>query len=585
MNTIPFGGSDTNQKLVLGHPSGLFVLFFTEMWERFSYYGMRALFVLFLTSAFTGENPGWGWPREHALALYGTYTSLVYLTPIIGGWIADKLTGYRWAVIVGAIIMTIGHASMAIEVHPFFMYLGLFLLVAGNGFFKPNMTSIISEMYKDHEDKKDGAFTIYYMGVNAGAFLGIMLCGYIGEKVGYSWGFGLAGIFMFFGMLQFYYAQGIFGNMGLKPNKEETQAAKIPEGDKLNPFSLLDLLLIAICGIVGIVWIIDDPVSIISGTSIFNFHVGDLSGASFMIISATILFLFLIISRIIRYSRIVRDRMIAVAIFAFFTIFFWAAFEQAGGSMTIFANDYTDRLLEGNSALTFKIFNTILTIVPLAIISWVIFKLFQQTYTRYKLSSYALATSFVIIWGIVIWMLGREFSAPASEVTASWFGILNSFFIIAFAPLFSKLWESKYNPSAAAKYALGLTLLGVGFGALAWGSSNIPQGAQVAAVSMIWLVLAYLFHTLGELCLSPVGLSYLSKLVPARMIGIMFGVWYLAIAIGNKTAGTMGSKIDAITSEYSLSFFFSIFFIIPVIGGLIMLLLNPLLKKLMHGVN
>ena len=585
MQTLRFGGSDVNQRLVLGHPSGLFILFFTEMWERFSYYGMRALFVLFLTSSLIGDNPGWDWPREHALALYGTYTSLVYLTPILGGYVADKIKGYRWAVIAGAIIMTLGHASMAIEVHPFFMYFGLFLLVAGNGFFKPNMTSIISEMYKDHEDKKDGAFTIYYMGVNAGAFLGIMLCGYIGEKVGWSWGFGLAGIFMFFGMLQFYLYQRIFGNIGTKPNKNDNQADKVPVGDKLNPFTKFDIALVVICSLIGLTWVIDDPVSIIGGTSIFNFSVGDLSGGNFMIITATVLFFVLIISRIIRYVPIVRDRMIAVAIFAFFTVFFWAAFEQAGGSMTIFAKDYTNRVLEGGSAMGFHIFNTLLIIVPLGIISCVIWKLFQQTYSTYKNASYALGVSFVIIWAIVIWMLAKEFSTPNTEVVVSWFGILNSFFIISFAPLFSKIWESKYNPSASIKYAIGLTLLGLGFGALAWGASGIPQGATVASVSMIWLVLAYLFHTLGELCLSPVGLSYLSKLVPARMIGIMFGIWYLAIAIGNKTAGTMGSKIDAITSEYSLSFFFLIFFLVPAGGGLLMIVLNPLMKKLMHGVR
>ena len=583
MNTLRFGGSDVNQRLVLGHPSGLFILFFTEMWERFSYYGMRALFVLFLTSAlFDG---GWGWPREHALALYGTYTSLVYLTPIVGGYLADKIMGYRWAVILGAIIMTLGHASMAIEVHPFFMYLGLFLLVAGNGFFKPNMTSIISEMYKDHEDKKDGAFTIYYMGVNAGAFLGIMLCGYIGEKVGWPWGFGLAGIFMFFGMIQFYLSQSIFGDIGGKPDKTEVKKVEIPAHDKLNPFTKLDLVLVVICAAIGLVWTIDDPIATISGFTLFNFSVGSYSGATFSIVLATVLFFVLIVSRIIRYTPIVRDRMIAVAIFSFFTVFFWAAFEQAGGSMTIFARDYTSRILVGNGALAFDIINTLLTVVPLGIITWVIFKLFQQTYAHYKGASVALAISFVIIWAIVIWMLIKELSNPETEVAASWFGILNSFFIISFAPVFSKLWESKYNPSASVKYALGLGLLGIGFGALAFGATGIPAGAQTAAVSMIWLILAYLFHTLGELCLSPVGLSYLSKLVPARMIGLMFGVYYLAIAIGNKVAGTMGSKIDSLTETHSLSFFFMIFFIVPVGGAVILILLNPLIKKLMHGVR
>ncbi|MFT5862816.1 MAG: POT family proton-dependent oligopeptide transporter [Flavobacteriales bacterium] len=567
---------------VLGHPSGLFVLFFTEMWERFSYYGMRALLVLFLTSALFDE--GWGWPREHALALYGTYTSLVYLTPIIGGYIADKIIGYRKAVILGALIMTLGHAAMALET-PIALYIGLFLLVAGNGFFKPTMTSIISQMYENHSHKKDGAFTIYYMGVNAGAFLGILLCGYLGEQWGWGWGFGLAGIFMFFGMLQFYFTQGIFAHIGLKPD-EETGRPTINEAiDKLNPFTGLDKIFIVISAVIGLVWVINDPVSKIGGTNLFDFNVGSLSGSNFMILFALGIFLILLVSRIIRYSKVVRDKMIAVSIFAFFTVFFWAAFEQAGGSMTIFAGDYTDRVLEGSSANIFRIVNTLITIIPLGVITWVLYKLFKNTFAKYALGNIILALSFLIVWGFVITMLYEQYNAEAPEVPASWFSVLNSLFIIIFAPLFSKLWESKYNPSAAVKYGVGLILLGVGFLALAYGSSDIPQGAQVAAVSMIWLVLAYFFHTMGELCLSPVGLSYLSKLVPARMIAFMFGIWYLAIAIGNKLAGSSGGMIDKITAEYSLATFFMLFFIIPASAGVLIMLLNPLLKKLMHGVR
>lgn len=583
-----FETNDFFKSKVLGHPSGLFVLFFTEMWERFSYYGMRALLVLFLTSSIIGDNPGWGWPRENALALYGSYTSLAYLTTILGGYVADKIIGYRWAVVVGATLMTLGHASMAFETQ-FFMYLGLFLLVIGNGFFKPNMTSIVSNMYKDHPDKKDGAYTIFYMGVNAGAFLGIMLCGYIGETVSWSWGFGLAGIFMFFGMLQFYFSQNIFGNVGLKPEKNtDTSAVKktVDEnGDKLNPFTKIDLFLIAIVAITGLLWIINDPMSKISEYNFFNFTVAGNPGDTFAIVTAVLIFVFILISRIIRYDRITRDRMIAVVIFAFFTVFFWAAFEQAGGSMTIFAGDYTNRSLEGASAMAFKIINTLITIVPLGIISYVLFKLFQQTFAKYALANIILSLSFILIWGIVIWMLSKQFSATGTEVPATWFGILNSLFIITFAPLFSKLWESKFNPSGAVKFGIGLLLLGLGFGFLAFGSSEIPQGAKVASVSMIWLILAYLFHTLGELCISPVGLSYVSKLVPARMIAIMFGIWYLAIAIGNKAAGTMGGMIDKITEAYSLSTFFLIFTLVPATGALILFVLNPLLKKLMHGVK
>jgi POT family proton-dependent oligopeptide transporter len=282
---------------------------------------------------------------------------------------------------------------------------------------------------------------------------------------------------------------------------------------------------------------------------------------------------------------ITKDRLLVIGVLAFFTIFFWWAFEQAGGSMTIFAADYTDRLLIGDGALVFKIFNTILTVVPMLIITWVLGMLFKQTYAKYALSNILLGTSFVIIWAIVIWMLVREFNADVAEVKASWFGILNSFFIIAFAPLFSKLWQSKYNPSGPVKFAIGLILLGLGFGILAYGSMAIPLGAKTASVSMMFLVFAYLFHTLGELCVSPVGLSYVSKLAPVKLVGLMFGVWFVANFIANTAAGITGSYMDPILEEKGLSFFFMIFTLIPIVAGIIMLLLNKFLLKKMHGIK
>ncbi|WP_298265044.1 peptide MFS transporter [uncultured Lutibacter sp.] len=663
---------------VLGHPSGLFVLFFTEMWERFSFYGMRALLVLFLVSAL--GIGGWDWPRENALALYGTYLALLYLTPIIGGTLADKYLGNRKAIIIGALIMTFGHASMAIET-PFFLYLGLGLLVIGTGFFKPNMSSFISILYKDFPEKKDGAYTIFYMGVNAGAFLGIMLCGYLGEILGWSWGFGLAGIFMLLGLLQFTLAQGIFGEAGSKPNKDNKKIEADDHTeieDKLNPFTLIDKIIIVIVAALGLTWVINDPLSKIGEVNFLEFGGTDYSGQTILV--TLVLFVFLLGSRIVRYSKITRDKMIAVVIFAFFIIFFWASFEQAGGSMSIFAKDYTSRILSGNSALIFNIVDVIITVVPIAIITWVLFLLFRQTFKKYLISNLILGFSFVLIWGIVVWKIYNNFNTYSYEISyqtyqisetnnqgkettktyaitantklpenavlvdnttvirsandfvkndkiaiididkkgvnykyltdeqaelidtnisatiikkkeneiqipATWFLILNSLFIIAFAPLFSKWWESKYNPKPANKYAIGLFFLGIGFAFLAYGASGIPQGAKTASVSIVWLILAYLFHTLGELCVSPVGLSYVSKLVPARMIAFMFGVWYLALAIGNKTSGKMGSMIDDITAKYDISTFFLIFTFVPIIIGIIALLLNPVLKKLMHGVK
>lgn len=572
---------------ILGHPAGLFVLFFTEMWERFSFYGMRILLVIFLTAAIGADNPGFGMPIEHAAAVYGTYAMLLYLTPILGGLIADKFLGYRWAVVIGAIIMTLGHAAMAIETH-FWVYVGLGLLVLGTGFFKPNMTSILSEMYKDVPEKKDGAYTIFYMGVNAGAFFGMMLCGYLGEKIGWAYGFGLAGIFMLLGTLQFWLAKPLFGSIGEAPTEtsssnEALTVSKTEDTDTRNPFTLLDKVLIGFSSVMGLGYAINDPMSKIANIDLFSFaNTHNLEGQYVMVLLALVAFLFMVISRISRYDAVVRDRMIAVIIFAFFTVFFWLSFEQGASSLVLFARDSVDRTLTGDAATIFNIVNTLLTIIPLVIISYVLFLLGKQTWKKIPASNIVLIITFLGVWAVALWMLNRDFNAATTEIPVSWFSILNSFFIIAFASSVSKWWESKYNPSAAVKYGLGLIIMAVGFGFLAFGAYGIEAGIKV---SMLWLILAYLFHTLGELCLSPVGLSYVSKLVPARMIAFMFGMWYLAIAIGNKLAAVLGGQIENITNEYSLSTFFLLFTIVPTVAGIAVIFLNPLLKRLMHGVK
>ena len=570
---------------VLGHPSLLFVLFFTEMWERFSYYGMRAILVIFLTGLIIGDNPGWGWTSSEALSLLGTYAMFVYLTPLLGGWLADNKIGYRMAVVIGALFMTFGHASMALET-PTFLYIGITLLIIGNGFFKPNMTSIISKIYEGRDDKKDGAYNIFYMGVNAGAFIGIMLCGWIGEKIGWSYGFGLAGVFMFLGMLQFYFAQPLFGNIGDKPDKKKVKEIQTSNNtEKLNPFLLIDYLLMGIFIVSALIFIINDPLSKIGNIQAFNFTVFGMENSLFYALLSLISFMVILFIRIPRYSRIVRDRMIAFSIFCLFTVFFWAGFEQGAGSLPIYTRDFTDRFLEGGAATLFKITDLLVTVIPLAIITYVLINLFKITYKKIALSNMILGLSFLIIWGIVIYKLFIEFQSTETEVPVTWFAILNSLFIIVFAPLFTKWWDSEYNPPASVKYFLGLFLLGIGFAFLAFGARNVPAGAETASLSMMWLVLAYLFHTLGELCLSPMGLSYLSKLIPARMIAFMFGLYYLAIAIGQKLAHYVGGDIEKITQDYSLSGFFLIFTIIPIILGSLSLLLHPLLKKLMHGIK
>lgn len=588
---------------VLGHPAGLFVLFFTEMWERFSFYGMRSLLILFLTASFT--DGGWEWTRENASALFGSYVGLVYLSTMLGGYFADKVIGFRWAVVVGATLMTLGHASMAVETE-FSIYLGLVLLVFGNGFFKPNMTSIVSEMYKDRPEKKDGAYTLFYMGVNAGAFFGILLCGYLGEKVGWTYGFGLAGIFMFFGMLQFWLSQNIFGDIGLKPSKESKAKAEALDDDKRNPFSPIQLAAIAFSSILALLWLLNDPASKISGGKVNVFSFLDPNGNSIAIVSALVVFIILLIYRFTQYSKITKEKLIAVTFFAFLTIFFWAIFEQSPNSLTIFASDYTDRVLTGNWSVVFLVMNSLITILPLVIITWVLILLFKQTFKLYAVANIILSVSFVIIWAIAIWMLAKDYytagylslsddtlqalkidkvTTALTEVPATWFSTLNSLFIISLAPLFSKWWESKYNPSANLKYGIGMGLLALGMACVAFGASGIEAGAKTASVSMIWLILVYLFHTMAELCISPVGLSYVSKLVPARMIAFMFGVWYLAVAIGMKGAGMFGENIDKIANEHGLSYFFWMLAIISIVVALFSILMGPVIKKLMHGVR
>ncbi|MCX7546877.1 peptide MFS transporter [Xanthomarina sp. F1114] len=507
--------------MVMGHPAGLFILFFTEMWERFSYYGMRALLTVFLITEIA--KGGWEWSNADAMQLYAWYTGLVYLTPLLGGLLADKFTGFRKAILLGALIMTLGHASMALEgFSPNFFYAGLVMMILGNGLFKPNISSMVGNLYPDSSSKKDAGYTIFYMGINAGAFLGMLLCGYIGEKIGWHYGFGLAGVFMLFGMLQFYFAGNIFGSIGETPKKQlEQDLEKIADDE--------------------------DEIEI--------------------------------------PANIVRDRLVVVGVLMVASIFFFFAFEQAGGSMTVFAKDYTQRVLEGNSGVIFKWVDAILTIFPILIVTWVLFGLGKKIYKKYPLTIIFTAISFVIIWILGGWKVYREFSLEQTEVTVSWFQILNSFFIITLASSFSKMWEKVWNPSGPIKFAMGLALVGLGFVVLSIGSNSIPQGATSASVSMVWLIMAYFFHTTGELCLSPVGLSYVSKLSPKRLAGLLFGLWFTASAIANFIAGMTGSYIDKISQTYSMSTFFLIIASIPIFAAVVLLIINPKLKKMMHGIN
>jgi POT family proton-dependent oligopeptide transporter len=520
--------SNLYDRKLFGHPVGLFVLFFTEMWERFSYYGMRALLVLYLIEAVSSDNPGLGWSTSRASNLYGWYTMLVYITPILGGIIADKLLGFRRAIIIGALLMTLGHLSLAFHPMPTF-YLGLILLIAGNGFFKPNISSIVGQLYPEGSDQKDSGYTIFYQGINIGAFLGTLICGYLAETKGWHYGFGVAGIFMFIGMIQFIIAQRIFGDIGLAP-----KSGNLEDHD--------DII---------------DSVRESKGEGL---------------------------------TKVERDRLVVVGVLAFFSIFFWAAFEQAGSSMNIFASEYTNRtLITASHVNTFKIVSLCLGVLPVAILTYLWLGMVRTIGKTLPLAMGFMSISVIVLWGFIIFMLQEQFQAQELEVPATWFQTLNALFIFTLAPLFSVIWRqlahTRFNPNGPQKFAMGLILLGIGFLPLVVGALGVGDGTSGYKTSMIWLIMAYLLHTMGELCLSPVGLSYVNKLSPKRLLGVMFGIWFFASALGNKLAGSLSAAMESMSEAVSMSGFFGVFVAIPVVAGIILFFLGFALNKYTHGIK
>jgi POT family proton-dependent oligopeptide transporter len=489
----------------LGHPRGLSVLFFTEMWERFSYYGMRALLVLFMVDAI--ETGGMGLDETKAGAIYGLYTAFVYLVALPGGWLADRLLGAQRAVFIGGIIIAIGHFILAIPGQNAF-YTGLVFVVLGTGFLKPNISAIVGQLYPEGGARRDAGFTLFYMGINLGAFLGPLICSYLGEKVNWHAGFSVAGVGMVAGVIQYKLSVGRLGDAGRYPHVNPDKP--VVEG-RIDPawylmfggFAVVGLFLV-LC-LTGIIQI--DPVVLAKNTT-------------YVIVAlAVVFFLSMFLSG--KLSRIEKKRTAVIVILFFASAVFWSGFEQAGSSLTLFADRHTDRVL---SFLNF-------------------------------------------------------------EIPAGWFQSLPPFFVITLAPVFAAIWvrlaKRKLDPSTPTKFAIGLLMLGLGFLVMVGAAKLVTAGNQAAPY---WLILTYLLHTMGELCVSPVGLSSVSKLAPKRFVGQMMGIWFLATALGNLIAGLMAGRFNPESLNEMPSLFLQIV-LIAIGAGLLLLLFTKPIQKLMDGVK
>ncbi|WP_115461175.1 peptide MFS transporter [Winogradskyella aurantiaca] len=434
-----------HQKELFGHPVGLYVLFFTEMWERFSYYGMRAILVLYLVAQTTSDNAGLGWTNGEALALYGWYTMLVYVASIPGGWIADKFLGQKKSVLYGGILLVAGHSILAVE-ELWAFYTGLGLIIAGVGMLKPNISTMVGGLYKQGDIRRDKGFTIFYIGINLGAFLSSLIVGYVGEVHGWHYGFGLAGIGMAAGLIQYLagqkYLKQVGNFLGASENKQEKEAMKKP------------------------------------------------------------------------LTKIEKDRVIVLFISFLLVIVFWGAFEQAGGLMNIYASEKTNRMLMG--------------------------------------------------W----------------EVPASWFQSLNAMFIIFLGTSVAAYWASRKlkgkTSTSLFKMIIGLIIMGTGFFFM---TAAAGQYESNGASAMYWLVLAYLFHTVGELCISPVALSYITKLAPLKYSSLMMGVYFAMTGFGNKLAGLLGEASEQL-GEFTIFTGIAVF---CVTFGFLVLLFRKKLETLTHG--
>ena len=492
-------------KEIMGHPRGLATLFFTEMWERLSYYGMRAILILFMVDLM--QNGGLEIDDLTATAIYGIYTAAVYLVALPGGWIADRLMGAQRAVLAGGIVIMSGHFVLAIPGQNAF-FLGLLLVILGTGLLKPNVSTIVGSLYSIDDDRRDSGFTIFYMGINLGGLLGPLIVGGLGQNpdYGWHWGFGAAGVGMLFGVIQFWKTRRYLGTAGLYPESSGDDAADASfrrKGWIGVAVCMAILLYFVFAGLSG--WMTYDPVEVSKKTT--------------YVIFGAVTAYFAYVFAFGKLDPVERKRIIVIIILFLGISMFWSGFEQAGSSLNLFADRYTD--------LDF---------------GW---------FTLYS----------------------------------SWFQSVNSIFIVLFAPFFAWMWiwlgKRNLNPSTPFKFGIGLIFLAIGFSMMIIASSIVASG-QLAAPT--WLILTYLFHTFGELAISPVGLSATSKLAPKRFLGQMMGIWFVGAALGNLIAGQIAGDFD----ENNLAAFPAQYWdiVMTTAGvGLIFLVFTKPVRKLMGGVH
>ena len=448
----------TNDTWFFGHPKGMVTLFFTEMWERMSYYGMRALLVLYMTGAVTGFNPGLGWSQVDAQAIYGIYVGMVYFMVIPGGWLADNVLGHQKAVLIGAIIIALGHFTLAMPLTETF-FLGLILVVLGTGLLKGNISTIVGQLYKPGDSRVQAGYTIFYMSINIGSTLGFLICSWLGEKIGWHWGFGAAGVGMFFGVIQYMNFKHLLGESGNKPN-DMPQAQR----DSYIKWSKITAGLMVIVIALGLLGIITVEPKVFAE----NF-------ALFLTAVAAVYFAYLFLGAGLTATE--KKNVFLLLILFIGAAAFWSGFDQSASSLSIFARDYTDLSVGGY-------------IIPIG-----------------------------------------------------WLQFANPIFVVIFAPIFAGIWmhlgRMNLDPSLPVKFAIGLFFMALSFVVMIYA---VNLAMEVSPVGMQWLIITYLLQTWGELALSPIGLSAFSQYAPKKYIGQMFGLWFLASAIGGVLAGLLGGE-------------------------------------------